>query len=1666
KAQGTIFAKGGSISGDGGKIETSGFELLIQGIKVKTDSPKGVSGSWLLDPYDYVIDSSQATTISNALTGGTTVTVSTGNDDNSYGSSGSNLNSGSIYVNASILGSGSGNLSLQAGKFIYFNADVSTTGNQSYSGRVFVKKSSLSLITNGGNITFSNDIYGLTGSESLSINAGSGAVVFNGKVGLDGDAISLGSTNQRITIDTHVDTQGVFLYGANAGDVTQTVNDVSFLGFGLDDHKSGMSIVASNHLNVLQWGTTNAPTTNTNLNNVLNSILWTGSAQTPTGGTTGNVDVSMTGLISGATYKLQLLFAEYSNGSRYYDIDVTNGTTTKIIDDFNQPNNQSRVITHGFEASGESISVKLDGNSGGDQNPILSGFSLEIKPNSLSNLTVTAGTISSSSDISVSNAIQITNSSGESTIGGVIKNATSFVKSGTGTLTLSANNSFTGNTTISSGTLVLENDAPNPTSKTISGTGKIILQPSSDSFSSGFSTSGWTFNASLSGLTIGKPENTSSITHNTDAITAAGPVTFYGGDITLNKDITTTANAGAIKLFASRRIRSNASFTYETDTNGDIWFISDTDNTDGGSVYIAHNFTANSNGGEIRIAGGDFSGTGYAIGTSDGSYQEGIDFRGVTNMNSSGGNIIMKGKSHASVAASGNGAWGVGFWNSTDKSMNSGTGSIYIEGISQDNNDGTENTGVVFEGGTVSFTSANTSSDAIKIIGLNSTERGYGIELMATTTKFHATASGGGIYLEGSADDGFVFDNDIQLLALDGPITLNATLDGIGTDLYLYSGTDLTLGSKAGVTGLSSSASNITIRADNYNVSSSSINLATSGTVHWEPVLTSSSFNATVSTSWFNWNQNGHTMSGLTIGKPENTSDITVNTDDITVNGVISIYGEDIAMEASVTSTLSGADILLKATENITFSSGESVISNGGDVIFWTDSDLDDSGYIEVSGNGHNITTSGGDVYLAGGSGTTTPTGFANGASVAPGFNFTTSSGSPMKINTTKSGGTAGDVMIKGKTTGNYSGVYAQNLQIFSHDLTIEGETPTASKYAVRLGSSAIYDGSNLSLFFDVENDLTITAINRGASYAGYTLRTGVNPRIEAKGNITLNLSGILDYNSSQSSINISPGKILAINFDGTASFDPTLGDPSIGVSQGSLIIQSYENDSFNSAFNSSSWDLSENLESLTLGKISNTSDITVSNNTSISGPISIYGDDITLSNSLTASGTLLLQGSGATTQSAAVSATTLSLQGSGTFTLNDSENHVENMTAGTATQTTGNISFTNKDALTIGEGSKGILSSGTIQIGTLSGNLTISDTISTTNNTSSAIKLYADQGEAADSEGQGNIIISGTPSLTTGSGGRASLYSGKPASSTGLLNLVDALNVRTGVDSTTTSFNPALSSGVYALFRTGPEITFTESFNSFFRSDNAASQPQSMVVSATGLTADVLLTPPTGFELSIDGNTFSNTLTLYEVSGSLANTTVYVRVKSSASGYPSGTMSLTTTGGSPKGIALQAAAKAALHFDGDEDYVAVNDLRNHINSDFTVAFWMNMDNYGEAPYIFSVNSSGNGNRLLLGINNTSSKYYPVLYLYYPSENIKSNSSDNSEILLNEWNHLVLTRSGDKYSIYLNSSLLGELNADSSRSFGSDSRISLGQEFDSGISNEFYGKLDELSFWS
>ena len=58
RAYGSFTARGGSQSGDGGLIETSGHWLDVSGINVNAGAPHGKGGKWLLDPADVTITSS------------------------------------------------------------------------------------------------------------------------------------------------------------------------------------------------------------------------------------------------------------------------------------------------------------------------------------------------------------------------------------------------------------------------------------------------------------------------------------------------------------------------------------------------------------------------------------------------------------------------------------------------------------------------------------------------------------------------------------------------------------------------------------------------------------------------------------------------------------------------------------------------------------------------------------------------------------------------------------------------------------------------------------------------------------------------------------------------------------------------------------------------------------------------------------------------------------------------------------------------------------------------------------------------------------------------------------------------------------------------------------------------------------------------------------------------------------------------------------------------------------------------------------------------------------------------------------------------------------------------------------------------------------------------
>jgi filamentous hemagglutinin family protein len=116
--------------GDGGFIETSAAHVDTAALTVNAGAARGQGGQWLIDPYDYTITSSAASTIAGALNTGTNVTVTTQSNSASYGATGSG--SGDITVSSAITKSsgGNANLTLRADRNIIVNSAITATTGQ------------------------------------------------------------------------------------------------------------------------------------------------------------------------------------------------------------------------------------------------------------------------------------------------------------------------------------------------------------------------------------------------------------------------------------------------------------------------------------------------------------------------------------------------------------------------------------------------------------------------------------------------------------------------------------------------------------------------------------------------------------------------------------------------------------------------------------------------------------------------------------------------------------------------------------------------------------------------------------------------------------------------------------------------------------------------------------------------------------------------------------------------------------------------------------------------------------------------------------------------------------------------------------------------------------------------------------------------------------------------------------------------------------------------------------------------------------------------------------------------------------------------------------------------------------------------------------------------
>jgi filamentous hemagglutinin family protein len=221
--------------------------------------------------------------------------------------------------------------------------------------------------------------------------------------------------------------------------------------------------------------------------------------------------------------------------------------------------------------------------------------------------------------------------------------------------------------------------------------------------------------------------------------------------------------------------------------------------------------------------------------------------------------------------------------------------------------------------------------------------------------------------------------------------------------------------------------------------------------------------------------------------------------------------------------------------------------------------------------------------------------------------------------------------------------------------------------------------------------------------------------------------------------------------------------------------------------------------------------------------------DALLVTNAISGAGTLAQAGAGTTTLAAdnsyagttAVSGGTLQVgNGGSTGTLGVgavtlSNNALLSYVRAADTSIANNISGTGSVSASItGTGSDLTvsnaiaLSGGTVNLAA-DGNLSVTQGISTTNATANALVLNAGKATNAGTATGGDIGISGSGALTVGSGGRATLFTGSLAGSTGMG--IVAGNNRYSSDELTTAYSltsAALGAGTYAIYREAPILS------------------------------------------------------------------------------------------------------------------------------------------------------------------------------------------------------------------------------------------------------------------
>jgi filamentous hemagglutinin family protein len=484
----------------------------------------------------------------------------------------------------------------------------------------------------------------------------------------------------------------------------------------------------------------------------------------------------------------------------------------------------------------------------------------------------------------------------------------------------------------------------------------------------------------------------------------------------------------------------------------------------------------------------------------------------------------------------------------------------------------------------------------------------------------------------------------------------------------------------------------------------------------------------------------------------------------------------------------------------------------------------------------------------------------------------------PIYLNAAISSGSSTQLLNNNVTIG------ANNVSINSDTVRIFISSPDNTTTTLKVVNHGTYDFSVSALDLNLEGNWDGTGARTVQPSSSLLTRN-----IELAGATTGTLLGLstteLGYlqNGSPSSVTIGRSNGTGTITGGAFSFDDLL------VLRGGAVLQT------------GAWTLSGNLAINSTGAITLTNALnnfagSVGLTNSGTNNVSITDVDGLILGESSIGGNLTVLTGGALTQTAALAVTGTTAITAGATNNVTLDNANNNFTGALSVVSGKNISIIDSNAMTLA----GVIASGTIDMATLTGDLSITENISTSDTSANAIILNAGKNAAAGTATGGNIVVTSGKTVTVGTGGTAKLYTGSITDSTGLTDLIGSGSgrFRYNSDETDTNYTTALGTGLYAIYREQPTVTVTARNDSktydgstysggngidyagFVNGDSSSSLAGTLIYSGTSQGAvnagSYTITPSglssgLGYELSyVDGTLTINAALITAITGNL----------------------------------------------------------------------------------------------------------------------------------------------------------------------------------------------------